>query len=96
LAFGLVFEFPVVLLILAKIGVIDARTMVRYRRYAILLIFIFSAVMTPPDLISQLLMALPLMALYELSILLAKLFGKRPNPTSAGSEVSKEAVSTSP
>ena len=96
LAFGLVFEFPVVLLILAKIGVIDARTMARYRRYAILLIFIFAAVMTPPDLISQLLMALPLMALYELSILLAKLFGKRPNPTSPGSEVPKEAVSTSP
>jgi sec-independent protein translocase protein TatC len=96
LAFGLVFEFPVVLLILAKIGVIDARTMARYRRYAILLIFIFAAVMTPPDLISQLLMALPLMALYELSILLARLFGKRTNPTSPGSEVPKEAVSTSP
>ena len=96
LAFGLVFEFPVVLLILAKIGVIDAKTMARHRRYAILLIFIFAAVMTPPDLISQLLMALPLMALYELSILLARLFGKRPNTTSAGSEVYKDTVSASP
>jgi sec-independent protein translocase protein TatC len=85
-----------VLLILAKIGVIDAKTLTRYRRYAILLIFIFAAVMTPPDLISQLLMALPLMALYELSILLAKLFGKRSHPTSPGSEAPKEAVSTSP
>ena len=96
LAFGLVFEFPVVLLILAKIGVIDAKTLARYRRYAILLIFIFAAVMTPPDLISQLLMALPLVALYELSILLAKLFGKRPNPTSPGNEVPKDGVPTSP
>jgi sec-independent protein translocase protein TatC len=45
-------------------------------------IFIFAAVMTPPDLISQVLMALPLMALYELSILLSKLFGKKAEPAS--------------
>jgi sec-independent protein translocase protein TatC len=77
LAFGLVFEFPVVLVLLARIGVIDARTMSRHRKYAILLIFVFAAVMTPPDLISQLLMAIPLMGLYELSILLSKIFGKK-------------------
>jgi sec-independent protein translocase protein TatC len=77
LAFGLVFEFPVVLVILARIGVVDAKTLARQRKYAILLIFIFAAVMTPPDLISQVLMALPLMGLYELSILLCKLFGKK-------------------
>jgi sec-independent protein translocase protein TatC len=77
LAFGLVFEFPVVLLLLARIGVVDARTLARQRRYAILLIFVFAAVVTPPDLISQVIMALPLMGLYELSILLAKLFGKK-------------------
>jgi sec-independent protein translocase protein TatC len=51
--------------------VVDARTLARQRRYAILLIFVFAAVVTPPDLISQILMALPLMGLYELSILLA-------------------------
>jgi sec-independent protein translocase protein TatC len=77
LVFGLVFEFPVVLVLLARIGVIDAKTLARQRKYAILLIFIFAAVMTPPDLISQVLMALPLMGLYELSILLSKVFGKR-------------------
>jgi len=77
LAFGLVFEFPVVLVLLAKIGVVDAKTLARQRKYAILLIFIFAAVMTPPDLISQVLMALPLIGLYELSILLSKLFGKK-------------------
>ncbi|NWF93527.1 MAG: twin-arginine translocase subunit TatC [Syntrophaceae bacterium] len=80
LAFGLVFEFPVALLLLAKMGVIDAKTLSRQRKYAILLIFVFAAVMTPPDIISQVLMALPLMGLYELSILLARLFGKRPAP----------------
>ncbi len=77
LAFGLVFEFPVVLVLLAKIGVIDAVTLARQRKYAILLIFVFAAIMTPPDLISQVLMALPLMGLYELSILLSKIFGKK-------------------
>jgi sec-independent protein translocase protein TatC len=77
LAFGLVFEFPVVLLLLSKIGVVDAKKLARQRKYAILLIFVFAAVMTPPDLISQVLMALPLMGLYELSILLSKIFGKK-------------------
>src|SRR4030043_1538841 len=80
LAFGLVFEFPVVLVLLAKIGVVDAKMLARQRKYAILLIFIFAAVMTPPDIISQVLMALPLMGLYELSILLSKIFGKKPKP----------------
>ena len=77
LAFGIVFEFPVVLLLLAKIGVIDAKILARQRKYAILVIFIFAAVMTPPDVISQVLLALPLMGLYELSILLSRLFGKK-------------------
>ena len=78
LIFGLVFEFPVVLLLLTRIGVIDAKTLARQRKYAILLIFIFAAMVTPPDVISQVIMALPLIALYELSILLSRVFGKRP------------------
>jgi sec-independent protein translocase protein TatC len=77
LAFGLVFEFPVVLVLLARIGVVDAKTLARHRKYAILLIFIFAAVITPPDLVSQVLLALPLMGLYELSIFLSKIFGKK-------------------
>jgi sec-independent protein translocase protein TatC len=96
LAFGLVFEFPVVLLILARIGIIDAKAMAKRRRYAILLIFVFAAVVTPPDLISQVLMALPLIALYELSILLAKLFGKKPQTEPSQAEIPKEAASGSP
>jgi sec-independent protein translocase protein TatC len=80
LAFGLVFEFPVALVLLARIGVVNAKMLARQRKYAILLIFIFAAVMTPPDFISQVLMALPLMGLYELSILLSKIFGKKSPP----------------
>jgi sec-independent protein translocase protein TatC len=80
LAFGLVFEFPVVLVLLARIGVVDAKTLARQRKYAILLIFIFAAILTPPDIISQLIVALPMIGLYELSILLSKLFGKKSPP----------------
>jgi sec-independent protein translocase protein TatC len=81
LAFGLVFEFPVVLVLLAKIGIIDAKMLARQRKYAILLIFIVAAAVTPsPDLISQVVMALPLMGLYELSILLSRIFGKKSAP----------------
>ena len=85
LAFGLVFEFPVVLVLLARIGVVNAKTLARQRKYAILLIFIFAAVLTPPDVISQVMVALPLMGLYELSILLSKIFGKKPAPVQSTS-----------
>jgi sec-independent protein translocase protein TatC len=89
LAFGLVFEFPVVLVLLARIGVIDAKTLARQRKYAILLIFVFAAIVTPPDIISQIMMALPLMGLYELSILLSKIFGKKSAPIPPESDVKK-------
>ena len=78
LAFGLVFEFPVVLVLLARIGIVDAKMLSKQRRYAILLVFILAAVVTPsPDLLTQVLTAIPLIALYELSILLSRIFGKK-------------------
>ena len=80
LAFGLVFEFPVVLVLLARIGVVDARTLARQRKYAILLIFVFAAILTPPDIVSQVIVALPMIGLYELSILLSRIFGKKSPP----------------
>ena len=83
LTFGLVFEFPILLLILARIGVINAKMLAQKRRYAILLIFIFAFIVSPPDIISQVLMALPLMGLYEVSILLCKIFPKGPEETLA-------------
>ena len=89
LVFGLVFEFPVVLLLLTRIGVIDGKTLAKQRKYAILLIFVFAATVTPPDVISQVIMALPLIALYELSILLSRVFGKR--PASPAPEVNQSA-----
>lgn len=76
LAFGLVFEFPVVAVFLAGLGIVNARMLRTSRRYAILLIFIVAALFTPPDVVSQLLMAVPLYILYELSILLVALLEK--------------------
>lgn len=71
-AFGLAFELPVILVLLTRIGLLSAAKLSQFRRYAIVLIFIAAAILTPPDVISQLSLALPLMVLYELSIFGAK------------------------
>jgi sec-independent protein translocase protein TatC len=80
LAFGLCFEMPVFIFFLAKIGIVNAKMLSKHRRYAILIIFIAAAVLTPsPDAVSQILMAIPLMVLYEVSIFVAK-FARRNKP----------------
>ena len=76
-AFGLSFELPVVLTLLVKIGFISTAGMRKNRRYAILIAFIAAAVLTPPDPISQLGLAIPIILLYEISILCAKFVEKK-------------------
>lgn len=77
-AFGAVFQLPVVTFILGRLGLVDARALRRGRRYAIVGILVVAAVATPsPDVFSQLLLAGPLYSLYELSILLVAVFGKK-------------------
>lgn len=78
LAFGVVFELPAIVFLLAKIGLINEEMLIKYRRYAIVVIFILAAVLTPPDPFSQIIMALPLLLLYQLSIYIAKVFGREP------------------
>jgi sec-independent protein translocase protein TatC len=78
LAFGLVFELPIVITFMAKLGVVTVPFLKKNRKYAILIIFIVAAILTPsPDAVSQILMAVPLMFLYEISIIGAKIFGKK-------------------
>ncbi|NLF25290.1 MAG: twin-arginine translocase subunit TatC [Deltaproteobacteria bacterium] len=72
LAFGLVFEIPVLAYFLARFGLIDDQMLLRWVRPAIVVIFIVSAIITPPDVISQFLLAAPLILLYGFSILIAK------------------------
>ena len=78
LAFGLSFEMPVFMFFLTKLGIVNAAMLSRQRRYAILVIFIAAAVLTPsPDVLSQILMAIPLMLLYEVSIVVSKFAGRK-------------------
>ncbi len=79
LAFGAIFELPVFIVFLAKLGTIDAPFLVKNRKYAFLLSFIIAAIVTPtPDVVNQLLMAGPLVVLYEISILAVRLFASTP------------------
>jgi sec-independent protein translocase protein TatC len=71
-ATGIIFEMPILVYFLAKIGIIGSRLMRKYRRYAIVVILIIAGILTPsPDMASQIMMAIPLYGLYELSILVA-------------------------
>jgi sec-independent protein translocase protein TatC len=71
--FGLVFQLPLTIAALARVGILSPAVLAAQRRFAILLIFILAAFLTPPDVVSQLMMAGPLLVLYEFGVLLAKL-----------------------
>jgi len=74
LAFGITFEMPIFAFFLTRLGLIDHHLMIHHFRYAILVIFIVSAILTPPDMVSQFLLAIPLLGLYGLSIGVAYVF----------------------
>ena len=76
-AFGLCFQLPVIMTLLARVGLATSKGMAKKRKYAIVGVFIVAAIFTPPDPISQLSLALPVIVLYEVSILMAKLVEKK-------------------
>ena len=77
-AFGVSFELPVILLLLTKAGIITPKGLARNRKYAILIAFIAAAILTPPDVISQIMLAIPVILLYEFSIIAARFTNREP------------------
>jgi sec-independent protein translocase protein TatC len=76
-AFGVCFQLPVVVFFLARIGLIDAKDMIAFFRYGVVAIFVIAALLTPPDVLSQLLMAAPMLVLYVVGIGVAWLFSTK-------------------
>lgn len=79
LAFGVMFELPVVAYFLARVGLIDHRFLIRQARYAVIVMTILAAILTPPDLVSQVLLLIPLIFLYGISIGVAYFASRRPS-----------------
>ena len=78
-AFGISFQLPVLLSLLARVGFIDSQYLKKRRKYVIIIIFTVAAVLTPPDPITQIGLGIPLLILYELSILSVRLIEKNKN-----------------
>jgi sec-independent protein translocase protein TatC len=76
LAFGLAFEVPIVVIVLARMGIVSIEKLKAFRSYFIVLAFIIAAIVTPPDVVSQLALAIPMIILYEVGIWAAQLFIK--------------------
>lgn len=78
LAFGAIFEMPILMVFLAKAGVVDTAFLNRNRKYAILINFVIAAILTPtPDVVNQMMMGIPLLVLYEISVVAVWMFGRK-------------------
>ena len=81
IAFGLTFEVPIVVMVLNRIGLATKERLVKMRPYVIVGAFVIAAIVTPPDVLSQCLLALPLVILYQVGVWLVQLFGKKDEPS---------------
>ncbi len=77
IASGLYFELPIIIYFLTKLGLVSAEFLRKYRRYAIVIILIVAAIVTPPDVVSQVLIAIPMLLIYEASIIMSKFVAKK-------------------
>lgn len=74
---GIIFQLPLIMMLLARLGLITGEGLVKFRKHAILIIFVVAAIVTPPDVISQILIGIPTLLLYEISIHLAKFMSRK-------------------
>lgn len=81
--FGLAFQLPLILIMFTQLDIVQAFWLTKYRKHAIVIIFILAAVLTPPDVVSQVALALPLLLLYEISVLICKKIEKNKNNNNA-------------
>ncbi len=72
LASGLVFELPIIIYFLTKIGIVTPEFLRKYRKYALVIVLVLSAIITPPDIASQVIVAIPILILYQVSIYISK------------------------
>ena len=77
IATGLIFELPILIYFLTKVGVVTPQFLIKYRKFALVIVLILSAVITPPDIVSQIIVAVPVLILYEVSIIISKIIYKR-------------------
>ncbi len=91
LAFGLVFELPVIIFFCARMGIVDHLWLRRQRKYMLIIAFVVGAILTPPDVFSQTALAIPFILLYEIGIWVAFFFGKR-KPAASGEETEAAAA----
>ncbi len=79
LASGIIFELPIIIYFLTKAGVVTPKSLVKYRKYALVLVLILAAIITPPDVASQIIVAIPIVVLYQVSIFISKIVVKNQN-----------------
>ena len=77
IASGLIFELPIIIYFLTKIGLVTPEIMVKYRKFALVIVLVLSAVITPPDIASQIIVAIPIIVLYQISIYISKFVLKK-------------------
>ena len=73
LACGLVFELPIIMYFLTKVGLVTPEILIKYRKYALIMVLILAAVITPPDVASQIIVAIPILILYQISIYISRI-----------------------
>jgi sec-independent protein translocase protein TatC len=83
LAFGATFEVPIVVVVLARMGVVSVAKLKEFRRYFVVIAFIISAVITPPDMVSMLSLAIPMCLLYEVGLWAATFTARKPDADDA-------------